>query len=131
MRWHCKNGASSLDNGLALCVLHHKALDLAVIGLTEERRVLVSSHAVGGDAVREQISRYGGGSCAGRGQAGRGRSRGGLRGEHRLAPEACVQGAGGGGGVGVGGGRIHYPGTAGVRSLVDAVGAEVRECRRR
>ena len=42
VKWHSHNGPSTVDNGLCLCPLHHKALDRGVIGLTEELTVMVS-----------------------------------------------------------------------------------------
>lgn len=50
IRWHSHDGPDTVANGLALCVLHHKALDRGALGLEESRgntRVLVSRH-VGG-----------------------------------------------------------------------------------
>lgn len=43
VRWHASGGPSSIDNGLALCPVHHKLLDLGAFGISEERRILVSS----------------------------------------------------------------------------------------
>ena len=42
VRWFSFGGPDSLDNGLALCVLHHKLFDLGVVGLDEQLRVRVS-----------------------------------------------------------------------------------------
>ena len=42
VRWHAHGGPDAFDNGLALCVLHHKALDRGAIGIDEHRCVLVS-----------------------------------------------------------------------------------------
>jgi putative restriction endonuclease len=43
VRWFAFDGLDDLDNGLALCVLHHKLFDLGVLGLDAAFRVLVSS----------------------------------------------------------------------------------------
>jgi putative restriction endonuclease len=43
VRWFSFDGPDVLDNGLALCVLHHKLFDLGVLGLDTGLRVLVSS----------------------------------------------------------------------------------------
>jgi putative restriction endonuclease len=43
VRWFAFNGPDTLDNGLALCVLHHKLFDIGVLGLDQRLRVLVSS----------------------------------------------------------------------------------------
>src|SRR5262249_20965026 len=36
VRWFTFDGPDDLDNGLALCVLHHKLFDLGVLGLDPE-----------------------------------------------------------------------------------------------
>jgi len=43
VRWFAFDGPDDLDNGLALCVLHHKLFDLGVLGLDGAFRVLVSA----------------------------------------------------------------------------------------
>ncbi|HUZ25349.1 MAG TPA: HNH endonuclease, partial [Streptosporangiaceae bacterium] len=43
VRWFSFDGPDDLDNGLALCVLHHKLFDLGVLGLDTAMRVLVSA----------------------------------------------------------------------------------------
>jgi len=42
VRWFAFDGPDTLDNGLALCVLHHKLFDIGVLGLDLRLRVLVS-----------------------------------------------------------------------------------------
>jgi putative restriction endonuclease len=43
VRWFSFGGPDDLDNGLALCVLHHKLFDLGVLGLSAALRVQVSA----------------------------------------------------------------------------------------
>ena len=43
VRWFAFDGPDSLDNGLALCTLHHKLFDLGVLGLDTGLRVQVSA----------------------------------------------------------------------------------------
>jgi putative restriction endonuclease len=43
VRWWAFDGPNTLDNGLALCALHHKLLDIGVLGLDADLRILVSS----------------------------------------------------------------------------------------
>lgn len=43
VRWFAFDGPNSLDNGLALCTLHHKLFDIGVLGLDADLRILVSS----------------------------------------------------------------------------------------
>ncbi len=42
VRWFSFGGPDDVDNGLALCVLHHKLFDLGAIGLDDRLRVEVS-----------------------------------------------------------------------------------------
>lgn len=42
VRWFAFGGPDALDNGLALCALHHKLFDLGVLGLDTTLRVRVS-----------------------------------------------------------------------------------------
>ncbi len=58
LRWHSHAGPSRVENGLCLCPLHHKGLDLGVIGLSEDRRVLISSRLHGGGSVEDFFGRY-------------------------------------------------------------------------
>lgn len=55
-----KGGPDRIENGLLLCSLHHKAYDRGVVSLDEDRRVLVSQHAVGGDRLGDVLLRYAG-----------------------------------------------------------------------
>lgn len=43
VRWFAFDGPDELDNGLALCNLHHKLFDFGALGLNEEHRIRVSS----------------------------------------------------------------------------------------
>jgi putative restriction endonuclease len=43
VRWFNFDGPDDLDNGLALCALHHKLFDLGALGLDLSLRVLVSA----------------------------------------------------------------------------------------
>lgn len=55
IRWWAYAGPDTIDNALALCVLHHRALDRGVIGLTEDLRIAVSRRFHGGRQARELI----------------------------------------------------------------------------
>ena len=56
VRWSAAGGPDELSNGIALCVLHHKAFDLGALGLTEHHRVTVSQAFHGGARATEAIS---------------------------------------------------------------------------
>lgn len=43
VRWWAFDGPNTLDNGLALCTLHHKLFDIGVLGLGPDLRILVSA----------------------------------------------------------------------------------------
>jgi len=43
VRWHSQEGPDEIANALALCALHHALFDLGVLGITEDRRIRVSS----------------------------------------------------------------------------------------
>lgn len=47
MRWGAFDGPDHVDNGLCLCVLHHKLFDKGALGVGEDRRILVSQEFVG------------------------------------------------------------------------------------
>ncbi|MBK8205290.1 MAG: HNH endonuclease [Planctomycetes bacterium] len=49
IRWHCESGPDEPRNGLALCALHHVALDRGAIGISEDNRILVSQEVSGGE----------------------------------------------------------------------------------
>ena len=42
VRWHSQDGPDEVTNALALCALHHALFDLGVLGITEDRLILVS-----------------------------------------------------------------------------------------
>ncbi|WP_347106115.1 phosphorothioated DNA-binding restriction endonuclease [Streptomyces sp. CB03238] len=42
VRWHSQDGPDEVDNGLALCSLHHTLFDLGVLGLLPDLRIQVS-----------------------------------------------------------------------------------------
>lgn len=44
IRWFNYGGPDHVDNGLALCSLHHKLLDRGALGLNLDMRILVSEH---------------------------------------------------------------------------------------
>lgn len=43
IKWHQAGGPDEVTNGIALCVVHHKALDRGVIGLKDDLTVVVSA----------------------------------------------------------------------------------------
>ena len=57
VRWFAFDGPDALDNGLALCVLHHKLFDLGVLGLDPALQIRVSAaftaRTTAGQAVYE------------------------------------------------------------------------------
>lgn len=56
VRWWNIGGPNTVDNGLALCALHHRLLDRGVLGLGEDGTVMVSQHFVGrASAAQAQV----------------------------------------------------------------------------
>ena len=58
IQWHSHDGGDVVPNGLALCSLHHKALDYGALGLERERagfRILVSSKVGGRSPSTRQL----------------------------------------------------------------------------
>lgn len=55
VKWHAAGGPDTIDNGVALCVFHHKALDRGAIGLDDERRIMISQHLTGGRWIKELL----------------------------------------------------------------------------
>ena len=59
IRWHSAKGPAKVDNGLALCVLHHKFFDSGLFTVLPDLTVLVGGLAEG-SSVEESLNRYGG-----------------------------------------------------------------------
>ncbi|WDE13488.1 phosphorothioated DNA-binding restriction endonuclease [Thalassomonas haliotis] len=48
IKWKQFNGPCTINNGLALCAIHHKAFDKGAIGLNDELKLILSTHLNGG-----------------------------------------------------------------------------------
>ena len=59
IKWHCAKGPARVDNGMALCVLHHKFFDAGLFTVLTDFTVLVGGLA-SGDSVEESLNKYGG-----------------------------------------------------------------------
>lgn len=57
IQWHSHSGPDSLQNGVALCALHHHLFDRGVFTITDERTVQVSS-AANGSAMFDHVVRH-------------------------------------------------------------------------
>lgn len=55
LRWHGHDGPDTVDNGIALCDLHHKLLDLGVVGLTLDRHLVVAGEFVANSDVGHRL----------------------------------------------------------------------------
>ena len=51
IKWKQFNGPCTVNNGLALCSIHHKALDKGVIGFSPDMKLRVSSALNGGKVI--------------------------------------------------------------------------------
>ena len=59
IKWHSVGGPARVENGMALCVLHHKFFDSGLFTVLSDLTVWVGGLAVG-DSVEESLNRYGG-----------------------------------------------------------------------
>lgn len=57
IKWHCAKGPAQIENGIALCVLHHKFFDSGLFTVLTDLTVLVGGLATG-DSVEESLSKY-------------------------------------------------------------------------
>ena len=55
IKWHQAGGPDTEDNGLALCVLHHKILDRGAITLDEDYKILVSQLVNGSRGLQDLL----------------------------------------------------------------------------
>lgn len=55
IRWHSQGGSDDPDNGLALCSLHHKLLDLGVLGLTPDHHIEVADDYVASSEIGHRM----------------------------------------------------------------------------
>ena len=58
IKWHQARGPSVVQNGLALCSLHHKLFDRGAFSLSSEHRVTVSEQAHGGSGLDDWLLRF-------------------------------------------------------------------------
>ena len=59
IKWHSARGPAQVQNGMALCVLHHKFFDSGLFTVLSDLTVEVGGLAVG-DSVEESLNKYGG-----------------------------------------------------------------------
>jgi putative restriction endonuclease len=62
--WHALGGPDDPTNGLLLCSIHHRALDRGAMGITDDRRILVSQDLHGGTVVGDLLVGLGGTALA-------------------------------------------------------------------
>jgi putative restriction endonuclease len=58
IKWYQAGGPDEIRNGLALCAIHHKALDRGAIGLSENMSVLISSGLHGQSWATEWFEKF-------------------------------------------------------------------------
>ena len=59
IKWHCARGPARVENGMALCVLHHKFFDSGLFTVLSDLTVKVGGLAVG-NSVEDSLNKYGG-----------------------------------------------------------------------
>lgn len=55
VQWWAFGGPDRIDNALALCALHHRALDHGVMGVSVDQQILVSRRFNGSERARELV----------------------------------------------------------------------------
>lgn len=58
IKWHQAGGPDEVPNGIALCVVHHKALDRGVIGLKDDMTVAISAELHGQSWAKEWFEEF-------------------------------------------------------------------------
>lgn len=58
IKWHSAGGPDEVNNGIALCTLHHKLFDLGAFTLDEDRQFQVSEKVVGTDGFDLWLGRF-------------------------------------------------------------------------
>jgi len=58
IKWHQAGGPDSIENGLSLCVLHHKLFDLGAFTVSDAQQILVSDLVHGYKGADEWMIRY-------------------------------------------------------------------------
>ena len=59
IRWFQRGGPDSVENGLALCSVHHKLYDLGVFTIRPDSLMIeFSKHALGSSAVTQRLLDY-------------------------------------------------------------------------
>jgi len=60
IRWHQYHGPDEVQNGVALCSLHHKAFDRGALALDDNLSILISRDLSGHETVRQTLTIYSG-----------------------------------------------------------------------
>ncbi len=58
VKWHAAGGSDAVDNGVALCSIHHKLFDFGAFSLSKDYRVLVSDTFLGGQEAEFWMLRH-------------------------------------------------------------------------
>ena len=58
IKWVAYGGSDEIHNGLALCVLHHKAFDRGAFAINDDLKLLVANSLKGGDLVNRLFLAY-------------------------------------------------------------------------
>jgi putative restriction endonuclease len=60
IKWHAAGGPDTVDNGMALCSLHHLAFDRGALSLNDELHILISKDVHGQNHIDQLLLRYSG-----------------------------------------------------------------------
>jgi putative restriction endonuclease len=60
LKWHSHGGPDTENNGLAMCIFHHRMLDKGALGLSPDLKVLISQEVHGGPQVENLLINFSG-----------------------------------------------------------------------
>ena len=63
IKWHSQGGPACVENGISLCVVHHKLFDAGLFTVSSDLLVVVSETAVG-DSAEHSLNQYQGSKLA-------------------------------------------------------------------
>jgi putative restriction endonuclease len=58
IKWHSHGGPDEVNNGIALCTMHHKLFDLGAFTVNKDRQFLVSEKVIGTDGFDLWLGRF-------------------------------------------------------------------------
>ncbi len=60
VKWHSHGGPDSENNGLAMCIFHHRMFDKGALGLSPNYKIFISQEVHGGPQVHQSLINFSG-----------------------------------------------------------------------